>query len=259
MESARDRILQFIDYKKLNKKQFYEVVGLSNGFLDKTVNPGVDKLDKILNAFPEINLYWLISGKGEMANAVTNSNHTNKSLVKSSSPLVITVDREGRENILFVPVKAAAGYLNGYGDADYIESLPSYRLPGYDNGNFRLFEVSGQSMFPTIRNKDKIVGEWSDLNSIKDNHVYVVVSKSEGIVVKRILNRLKQENILILKSDNRSNSEYEDIILSPDEIMELWSGIGKISTDFSEPDNNQDKLNDIEARLIKVEHIIKQV
>lgn len=66
METTRDRLLKYIKYKQLTKSQFYAQTGLSNGFLDKTINPGSDKLDKILRAYPKINLYWLVTGAGDM-------------------------------------------------------------------------------------------------------------------------------------------------------------------------------------------------
>jgi transcriptional regulator with XRE-family HTH domain len=35
----------------------------------------------------------------------------------------------GRPDIPFVPMKAAAGYLNGYADPDYIDELNTFTLP----------------------------------------------------------------------------------------------------------------------------------
>ena len=43
--------------------------------------------------------------------------------------LAITVDKQDNENIELVPQKAAAGYLNGYADTEYIQELPRFQLP----------------------------------------------------------------------------------------------------------------------------------
>ena len=43
--------------------------------------------------------------------------------------LAITVDGEGRDNVEWVPEKAAAGYTAGFGDPSFISTLPSFRLP----------------------------------------------------------------------------------------------------------------------------------
>jgi anti-repressor protein len=72
----RERILQFIEYSGLNKNKFYSIVGLSNGFLDKKGSVGTDKLEKIIKAFPEINLVWLVLGEGNMLKAEDFSEDT---------------------------------------------------------------------------------------------------------------------------------------------------------------------------------------
>ena len=61
-----ERILQIIEYKKLNKFQFYKLTGLSNGFLDKVKDIGGSKIDLILKTFPDISTEWLLTGTGEM-------------------------------------------------------------------------------------------------------------------------------------------------------------------------------------------------
>src|SRR5688572_23410788 len=40
----------------------------------------------------------------------------------------------GRPDIPFVPLKAAAGYLNGYGDPEYIDELNTFTLPMLTGG-----------------------------------------------------------------------------------------------------------------------------
>jgi transcriptional regulator with XRE-family HTH domain len=64
--SLKTRILAFLEKRGISKRQFYADTGLSNGTLDKVENIGSDKVEKIYAAYPEINLVWLITGKGEM-------------------------------------------------------------------------------------------------------------------------------------------------------------------------------------------------
>jgi hypothetical protein len=64
--NAKERILQFIDFKGISKREFYLNTGLSNGFLDKVFNIGSDKLEIILSKYSEINPAWLLTGKGIM-------------------------------------------------------------------------------------------------------------------------------------------------------------------------------------------------
>ncbi len=61
-----ERILKYIEFKGLNKTDFYIKCGLPNGFLDKSPNKSLDNILKIIQAFPELNIEWLITGKGDM-------------------------------------------------------------------------------------------------------------------------------------------------------------------------------------------------
>ena len=70
MSNTLKRIKEFIDYKGLTIRSFEISVGFSNGAFasqlknDKTI--GVDKLENILNIFPEVNANWLLTGNGKM-------------------------------------------------------------------------------------------------------------------------------------------------------------------------------------------------
>ena len=94
---------------------------------------------------------------------------------------------QGETNeIQFVPVKAAAGYLAGYGDPEFIDELNTFTLPMLAPGDYRAFEIVGDSMLPTPSGS-VIVGEkLQTLDDLKVNNTYIVVSKNEGIVYKRM-------------------------------------------------------------------------
>lgn len=81
-----DRIKQFIDYKKITINKFSDSVGTSNSYFNKLIKNGTtigsDKIESILQAYPEINPIWLVMGKGEMINTYnqkeTSLNITNE-------------------------------------------------------------------------------------------------------------------------------------------------------------------------------------
>lgn len=125
----------------------------------------------------------------------------------------------GRTDIPFVPVKAAAGYLAGYSDPEFIDELNTFTLPMLSGGDYRAFEIVGDSMMPTPSGS-VIVGEKvQNLEEIKSNNTYVVVSKTDGIVYKRVLKNNRQKNKFTLVSDNPSYQPYN---VGTDEILELW-------------------------------------
>ncbi len=176
----------------------------------------------------------------------------------SSIPKVVTVDSGGNDNIIYVPVKARAGYLLGYGDAEFIETLPTFRLPGLNNSTFRMFEVEGPSMAPNVLNGDRIIGEWVDaLDKIRDNRVYVIVHKG-GVAVKRVINRLAERGKIYLKSDTIAHRhEFPTIEIDPADINEVWYGRMKISSDFSEPAEVYHRLADLEMDVMEMKRLLK--
>jgi hypothetical protein len=70
-----------------------------------------------------------------------------------------------------VPLKASAGYLNGYADPEYVAKLPKFYLPMFKQGTFRAFEIKGDSMLPIIsgryHNSRIPVENWADVKPAK--------------------------------------------------------------------------------------------
>lgn len=144
-----------------------------------------------------------------------------------------TLDPVGspRNNIELVPVKAAAGYLNGYADTDFINELPRFSLPVLSQGNYRAFEISGDSMLP-LESGTIVVGEYvNQVSDIKNGKTYVLVTRSEGVVYKRVFNYISESGKLFLVSDNRQYAPYQ---VDAADVMEIWSAKAYISLNFPE-------------------------
>ncbi len=121
--------------------------------------------------------------------------------------------------IQFVPVKAAAGYLNGFADPEFIDELNTFTLPMLAPGQYRAFEILGDSMLPTPSGS-VIVGEkLEDLESLKTSNTYIVVSRQEGIVYKRIMKNPRSKQKLTLVSDNPVYQPYQ---IDSNDILEVW-------------------------------------
>lgn len=125
----------------------------------------------------------------------------------------------GRTDITFVPIKAAAGYLAGFGDPEFVDELNTFTLPMLAGGDYRAFEIVGDSMMPTPSGSI-IVGERvSNLDDVKSNQTYVVVSKTDGIVYKRIIKNNRQKTRITLVSDNPAYQPYN---VNAEDILEVW-------------------------------------
>ena len=121
--------------------------------------------------------------------------------------------------IQLVPVKAAAGYLAGYADPEFLDELNTFTLPMLAPGNYRAFEIVGDSMLPTTSGS-VIVGEKiDDLEEVKSNQTYILVSRNEGIVYKRVMKNNKSRTKLTLISDNTAYQPYN---VNTDDVLEVW-------------------------------------
>ncbi len=125
-------------------------------------------------------------------------------------------------DIQFVPVKAAAGYLAGYADPDFVDELNTFTLPMLAPGQYRAFEIIGDSMLPTPSGS-VIVGEKIEtLEDVKNSNSYIVLSKNEGVVYKRIMKNNRLKNKLTLISDNPI---YEPYNVSEEDVLEVWKAV----------------------------------
>jgi transcriptional regulator with XRE-family HTH domain len=121
--------------------------------------------------------------------------------------------------IEFVPVKAAAGYLAGYADPDFVDELNTFTLPMLAAGSYRAFEIVGDSMLPTPSGSVIVGKKIENVDDVKSNNTYIVVSKGEGIVYKRIMKNNRSKNKLTLVSDN---PQYTPYTINAEDVLEIW-------------------------------------
>lgn len=80
----KERVKQFTQSKQLSIKEFEEICGLSNGYINSMrIGFGSKKLNNVLTAFPDLNREWLLYGEGEML-----------------KPKASTINQHGQNNIV---------------------------------------------------------------------------------------------------------------------------------------------------------------
>ena len=162
----------------------------------------------------------------------------------------VTVNEDNEDLIEIVPAKASAGYLAGYADPEYIEQLQKIKLPFLPTGTHRAFPIKGDSMLP-VKDGSFIVARYvEDLSDVKNGRTYIVLTKNDGLVYKRVYNQIEQEQSLRLSSDNKLYEPYEVPI---QEVLELWEFTCCINT--QEYDEKELKLSSIMSMFqeLKVE------
>jgi hypothetical protein len=64
--TSKERILKYLEYKGYSQYDFSKKTGLSNGFLKSGNSISSDNLNLLSNIYEDLNLIWVITGKGDM-------------------------------------------------------------------------------------------------------------------------------------------------------------------------------------------------
>jgi hypothetical protein len=84
-----------------------------------------------------------------------------------------------------------------------------------------------------------VIGKYIEsIDYIRDGKTYIILTKDEGIVYKRVET---QEKSLLLISDN---NKYEPYKVDNNDIIEIWEAIAFFSLDLPRPDNEYSSLKD---------------
>lgn len=173
--------------------------------------------------------------------------------------LAITVDNDNESNIELVDSKAEAGYLDAYQNPEYIKDLPKLNLPNIPHGTYRAFEIQGDSMLPVESGSIIVASYVEDFSHIKDERTYIVITKKDGLVYKRV-RKDSEKSKLTLMSDNEVYFPYS---ISYNDVDEIWQYYAHVSFSDIKYDldqmmqakitDMQKKITDIHRRYVDVE------
>lgn len=100
-----DRLQKFMSYKGINDNKVTVNANLSNGQIGKAKKDGKalnsDSIEKILNAYPDLNGDWLLTGRGEM---IVTADSSTLSIGKRKIPFYDDVATIGGVNTLSASV-----------------------------------------------------------------------------------------------------------------------------------------------------------
>lgn len=217
--SVKERIILFIKHLHMGQSAFEKSCGLSNGLINNIkLNISDRTLQKIALKHPELNTTWLMMGEGQMLR--------NTQLISDASIKVV----QQFVNVPIVQVRAVAGYVQGFGDHEYIDSLPT--MPVMIDRSFKgkqlCFECDGDSMDDGTRNsicdRDVLLGMevkkdlWKFQLPLKK--WYFIIVHNDGMNVKQITHQNLENGTIRCHS---LNSLYEDFEMNLDDIHELYA------------------------------------
>ncbi len=225
----------------LTQEQMSQKIGIKRSLLgayeEGRADPRISNLLKFAEIF-DLSVDQLIGSEISTLNKTKVRDNGQSATSNNLRVLSITVDNQGRENVELVPQKAAAGYLNGYADPEYMEELPKFQLPVLPgNATYRAFEISGDSMLP-LRSGTIVIGKFVEsAKEIKNGKTYVFLTKDEGVVYKRVYRYSDKSDVICLASDNRQYSSYD---VKEKDVVEIWEAKAFISMEFPEPEDSDD-------------------
>ncbi|KUJ60884.1 hypothetical protein AR687_15880 [Flavobacteriaceae bacterium CRH] len=248
-----------IEYFSDNNSKFAKAMNTSEANIRNYRNGTLPKIDFIIKLCEtlEINFEWFLVNKGTKNRTIEIDNIRCHAYSLNQNKLPTIVNNESRENIALVAKNDHARYLKNYNNIEFIKKLKFYNIPRLNSGIYRMFQVSGHDMYPTLHDSSYIVGEWVEnwSTDITDDKIYIIVSLAHGILVKRVLNRIQEFGNLYCKSDNRT--DYPSFEIDPKDILEIWAFKMHLSFELSNPINLQQRVNDLESKLIFLENKIK--
>lgn len=202
MTTIVERIRQIIEHKRLSERYFCREIGVANGFLNKVSDVGSGKLNKILHRYPEINPIWLLTGNGSML--VANIQSIAKEVL--DIPLALPAEKG-------IPLITEAA-LRRLGDVEFsiqeTDVQEYYIIPKFKHRVIDfMIEVSGSGMYPKYNSGDIVACTIIRENTfIQWNKTYVIVTKEQDFLIKRIKKSANDEVILAV-SDNENYEPFE--------------------------------------------------
>lgn len=219
--SIGERLFKVLNVKGVTAYKLNVLTKISQSTIGRILKnesvPNRSTLSEIAKAL-DINADWLEFGTGEME-------------VKKHEPEAISINFS-EMNTMYVPVVSAyayAGFLNGFGDSEYIEELPkiAWADDKEHRGEYLCFEVKGDSMEDGTT-ESIIDGDILLCRNVKQDfwksklHInkwdFVIVHKEKGVLVKRIIKHDVDTGVLILHS---LNDYYEDFEIHLKDVAKI--------------------------------------
>lgn len=207
--TVKERLVKFIKYKRISQRKFQETSKISNGFVSNIkVSIAPDTINKIKSAYPELNIDWLLEGKGDM--------------------LADTTPQVAEDVTLYVPlvpITATGGPLTDFTDGVIPTNCEQVRSP-FDRAELAV-PIRGDSMSPEYPNGSIVFVRRINPDAfIEWGKVYVLCT-CNGDIVKEVHPADDRQHI-ICRSLNPFKPVADFQVLTTD-IYSWWIVLGCVS------------------------------
>jgi phage repressor protein C with HTH and peptisase S24 domain len=209
----------------LNQEEFGRKIGYSREVVSKVENGKMDPSRWFVEAVQAFQNDANLQGPNPGVKNLDNNSQKQKKLAEPFYRHINTLKNRPSECLVpLVGIKAQAGYVRGFEQTDFIDTLEKYSLPPGVNPKgleWSYFEVDGDSMEPTLSAGDILLTSLlphEDWNDVKNFSVYVILTE-EQLLVKRVYRKNEKEWVLI--SDNTEGNPQVSMDLA--KVKQVWT------------------------------------
>ena len=232
--TVKDRLKLFCKESGMPISVFEKSINVSNGYINSiSKGLGIDILNTIIEKYSNLNIEWVLSGKGNMLKTShEDSKLSSLEVVKSHKPKYI----EKKEDVQDIPLfnfKASAGIKEILGPSSNDFLIDTIRIPDMPKCDGAI-KIMGDSMMPKLKPGDIIMYKEMPLN-IQDlfyGEMYLVSYEIDGdyyVVVKYIRKSEKGEPFITLASENPEHAS-KDIEFGRINALALIKGYINVSS-----------------------------
>ena len=207
MSDIKDRLTKFLEYKGFGQLKFEQGAGLGRGFVNKVgFNINAKSLEKIANAYPDLNIDWLRTGHGNMLVGDSEETLYNEPNNEREETRQVNNPSMAAKLVYLLPIAAQGGSLNDFvlsvkeGDCEKI-------ISPVKDADFAM-PVCGESMAPEYPNGSQIlIKKINEKAFIVWGNAYVL-DTCNGTIIKKLFPG-RGENKWLCKSINPDYPDFE--------------------------------------------------
>lgn len=259
--SIKNRTKKFIEYKGLTVSGFEELCDLSNGYISSMRKGyGREKLNNVLNTFPDLNRDWLLYGEGDMIkvpatmkvfNATPEERQDAESGVDLSdvpAEIVEVIEEKVKEEMAIPIVTPEIASTPNTNIKKYIrdksDELKRIYINDLTQGAKVAECVESTSMWPILQPGDWVFVKFIDKDSIIDGKTYYFDLNTLPTMIRKV--KIENDKLRLIAK----NPNYGDIIIRLDEVNNIAKIVGMWRSYFG------DQYDEIEAVRTKKEQQI---
>lgn len=256
-DSINERIKMIVDQSGKSVRAYAEFAGIAQTTLNDCIKgatePKFGLIDRVMNAEPNINPDWLLTGKGSIRRQLDPERKDASQMLLNDDQEPYFVNSSGvkyfempngrfRMRVPMVPVKAYAKYVDEYRDAEFVNDLEEveFIVDKIGLGRYFAFEIKGDSMDDgskrSLSDKDIVLARelspdyWRD-KLHNEEFPFWIIALDTTIVCKQIVAQNLERCEITCHSLNVS-PEYADFTVSLNDVRQLCNIVARQSNQF---------------------------